>query len=163
MLPGHGSVFLQLSHWQRAYLSFLYDAMTLCSRQSHMKCQNMWVVKNHPHVSCPLSPPSHSTRCGMNKDNSKPPHAAGNKLINAEMLLASPECASALPGDVGNDWVQLCARFRQRPPPGSPTGLLGRFQGCRVWASSRYAGTARIFCTCSIDNYIICIVVPLDT
>ena len=153
-LHQHGSVFLQLSHQQRAYLSFLYNTMMLCSCQSHMKCQNMRVVKNHPRVSCPLSPPSHSARCGMNKDDPQPPHATGNKLINAEMPPALPECASALPGDVGDDWVQLCTRFRQHPPPGSPTGLLGRFQGCRVWASSRYAGAAHIFCTRSVDDYI---------
>ena len=105
-----------------------------------------------------------SWRCrGVINEHVADEKAAGKNLINAETPPASPECASVLPGDVGNDWVQLCARFRRRPPPGSPTGLLGRFQGCRVWASSRYAGAAHIFCVRSIDNYIICIVVPLDT
>ena len=162
MLPGHGGVFLQLSRRRRAHLSLPYDATTSRSHQRHFMCQNTRVVFDHPCISCPLSPPSHSTRCGMGKDDPKTPHATRNESINAETPAASPECASALPGDVGDDWVQLCAQFRRRPPPGSPTGLLGRFQGCRVWASSRYAGAARIFCVRSVDDYIICIIVPLD-
>ena len=55
----------------------------------------------------------------MNKGNHKGPHAAGIQQGNAKTPPASPECASALPGDVGDDRARLCARFRRRPPLGS--------------------------------------------
>ena len=95
----------------------------------HRKRQNMWVVKHHPRVSCPLRPPSDSQAHGTNKGNTEPPHAARSRQINVKTLLASPKSALALPGDVSDDRVQLCARFRWRPPPGSPMGLPGKFQG----------------------------------
>jgi len=36
-----------------------------------------------------------------------------NRGGNAKTPLASPECASVLPGDVGSDWVHNCTLFRR--------------------------------------------------
>jgi hypothetical protein len=79
--------------------------------QRHRKCQNTWVVKNHPRVSSPLRHPSNIVPPGMDRDNPRGPHAAGSRPKSAKTPPASPECASALPGDVSNDRAHICARF----------------------------------------------------
>ena len=79
--------------------------------QRHQKCQNTWAVKNHPRVSCLLRPPSYSAIHGTNKDHPPPLHAAETRRKNAKTPPASPEYASALPGDVGDNQVQLCTQF----------------------------------------------------
>ena len=73
------------------------------------------------------------------------------------------QSASALPGDAGNNQAQLCTWFQWHPPPGSPMGLPGKFQGCRNGANSRYTSVAYTFCVHSATYYIICIVVLLYT
>ena len=107
--------------------------------------------------------PSTKEVCGTSKHNPRPPHATENRHKNVKTLPASSECASALPGDVSNDRVRLCARFRWRPPPGSPMGLHGEFQGCRNGGNGGYTSAARTFCARSAGYYIICIVVLVYT
>jgi len=109
----------------------------------HTKCQNTWVVFDHPRVSCPLRPPSPSAGPGTNKGDPKPPHAPEVGRKKAKMLPVSPKCASVLPGNVSDDRAQLCAQFRRCPPPGSPMGLPGKFQGRRMGGNGRYTGSAR--------------------
>lgn len=64
-----------------------------------------------PHISYLLRPPSNSASPGTNKGHHNPPHTAGNQIKNTKVPLASSECTSALPGDVGDDWAHICARF----------------------------------------------------
>ena len=120
MLPGHGSTFLQLSRRRNARLSPPYAATTFDSCQGHRKCQNTRVVKNHPRVSYPFRLPSNSAPSRTNKGDPQPPFTTGIRRKNTKMPPASSESTLALPGDVGDDQAQLCARFRRRPPPGSP-------------------------------------------
>ena len=51
-------------------------------------------------------------------------------------LPASPEHASALPGDIGDDWAHICIQFRQHPLPGSPRDSLRSFQVLVTWLVS---------------------------
>jgi len=163
MLPGHGSVFLQLPHRRQALLSTPYDPISPPLHQRYRKHQNTRVVKNHPRVSCLLRPPRHSARPGMNKGDPIPPCTAEIQSKKAKTPPASPERASALPGDIGDDRAYKCARFRRRSFPWSPIGLHGEFQGCRARTSGRYTGAARVFCARSVGNYIICTVIVLYT
>jgi hypothetical protein len=121
------------------------------------------VVKNHPRVLVFKAPQPQRRMVWNEQRQPQPPHAVKIFPKNAKTPPASPECASALPGDVSADRAHICARFRRRQPPGSPMGLPGRFQVCRMKESGRYTGAARIFCARSVGNYIICIVEYLGT
>ena len=114
IFPGHGSTFLQLSHRCRSCLSFPYATTLITSHQMSQKGEITRVVFDHLHVSYSLRLPSNSMSSRMNKDN---PHSTGIHPKSAKTPPALPGCASALPGDVGDDPVQLCACFRWHPPP----------------------------------------------
>ena len=86
----------------------------------HRKCQNTRVVKNHLRISHPSRPPVNTAPPGTHQDHPQPPHAAEKRPKNTQTPPASPKSASALSGDVGDNRAQFCARFRRRPPPGSP-------------------------------------------
>ena len=72
MLPGHGSVFLQLPYRHQAILSPPYDPISPPLHQRYRKYQNTLVVKNHPRVSCLLRPPLH---CGVVWNKQRRPRA----------------------------------------------------------------------------------------
>jgi len=163
MLLGHGSTFLSLPRRRQPRLLSPYIAKPTPPPQRHRKCQNTRVVKIHPRISTPLRHPSNTVPPGAGGDNPRGPHAAGSWLKSATTPPASPERASALPGDVGNDWAHICARFQRRRPPGSPMGHPGEFQGSRRRRSGRNTGAARIFCARSVGNSFICIVIVLYT
>ena len=99
-LPGHGSIFLQLSCQRHARLSPPYDATTSRSRQRYMKCQNTQVVKNHLRISCSFKPPNDRAAHGTNQDDPPGSHTVEIQSKDTKMLPPPPECASALPGDV---------------------------------------------------------------
>ena len=93
------------------HLSALYATTQPLLHQRPRKYQNMWVIKNHPCVSCLLRPPSHSALPGTNQDHPTHPHTTENRQQNTKTPLALPECASALPGNIGDDRAQLCTQF----------------------------------------------------
>jgi hypothetical protein len=78
-----------------------------------------------PPASWAPATPSNSAPRGTNQDHPNATTTQGFRRKAAKTPPASPERASALPGDVGEDWAQLCAQFRRRLPPGSPMGLPG--------------------------------------
>ena len=131
MLPGHGSVFLRLSRPRHAFLSPPYDATRFHSRWGCIGCQNTRVVKNHPRVSCPLRPPSHSAVSGTNKGDPQPLHVAGIRRINTQTPPALPKSASALPGDVGDRSGAIMRPISTAPTPresnGTPWGVSGHW------------------------------------
>ena len=163
MLPGHGSTFMCLLRRRQPLPSSPYAARPTPSHQRHRKCQNTWVVFDHPRVSCSLRPTSNSVACGTNRDDPRGTRAARMRHKNAKTPPASPERASALPGDVSDDRAHMCARFQRHLPPGSPERLSGKFRVHRSCASGRNASTARFFSARSVGNCIICIVDHLDT
>ena len=130
MLPGHGSVFLQLSHRRRAHLSPPYDATTSRSRQRYMKCQNMQVVKNHPQISCSFKPPNDRAAHGMNQDDPPGSRTVEIQSKDAKMPPLLPECASALPGDVGEGLgvIMHLISMAPTPPQGVQWDSLGSFR-----------------------------------
>ena len=73
--------------------------------------------------------------------NDLPTTAIGQK--KARTTPASPDRASALPGDIGNDRASIYARSRQRRCPGSPLGLPGKFQASRGTGSAKTREGAR--------------------
>jgi len=163
MLLGHGSAFLQLSRRRRPCLSFPYAATAITSHQVSQKGEITRVVFDHLRVSYSLRLPSNSTSSRTNKGNPQPPHSTGIHPKNTKTPPASPGCASALPGDVGDDQARLCTCFRWCPPPGSPMGLPGRFCDCSSRGTSGYTSAARVFCARSIGYYILCVLAPLYT
>ena len=117
-----------LLHRRQSLISFPYTATPTPSHQRHRKCQNTRVANNHHPVPGPLQPPSNSAPPGTNKYHPNATSTAGFRRKNAKTPPASPECASVLPGDVGDDRVHICTRFRWCPPPGSPMGLPASFK-----------------------------------
>ena len=144
MLPGHGSVFLQLSHRRHARLSPPYDATTFYSRQRHMKAQNTQVVKNHPRISCSFRPHNDIAAHGTNKGEPPGPHAMEIQSKNAKTPPPPPpECASALAGDIGNGLGAIMRPITTAPTPresnGTPWGVS------RHWGHRKCQNTRVVF------------------
>jgi hypothetical protein len=119
------------------YLMVPLHGATNSNNQKWQGVQEHAGGQNHLHVSYPLRLPTNNALPRTNKGCPHSPHPAVNQAKNTKTPPASPECASALPGD---DRALLCARFRRRPPPGSPIGLPGKFQRCRSRGMGRYTG-----------------------
>ena len=145
MLPGRGSTFLLPTRRRQSCLSPTHTPISSPSLQRHGKCQNTRWFNNHSRVSSLLRHPSNSAPGGTNSEDPNATHATGDRRKNAQTPWASPECASALPGDVGNDRVHICTRSRWRPSPGSPMGLPGEFHLAGWSAKVRYSDAAHFF------------------
>ena len=100
-------------------------------------------VQQHHPVPYPLQPPSNRGLPGtITEDpNAAPTTAIGQK--KARTTPASPDRASALAGDIGNNRACIHARSRRRPSPGSPLRLPGKFQADRGTASAKTREGAR--------------------
>ena len=73
--------------------------------------------------------------------NTRHPNATPTMIIvqkKAKTMLALSGSTLALPGDVSNDWVQLCTWSWLRAPPGSPWGLPETFQLHRTRGKEGY-------------------------
>jgi hypothetical protein len=145
MLLGHGRTFLCLLHRCQSLTTSPYNATWAPLCQMDQKGKIMRVVKNHPCVSYLLNPPSNTSIFGTNKEHPNTAPAARITHKNAKGPPTSPECASALPVDVGDDRVHICTRFRWRKSPGSLMRLPGKFQGTGGTGRAQNASTARVF------------------
>jgi len=130
------------------YLMISLCGATDSNNQEQQEVQEHAGGQKPPRISYLLRPLSNSASPGTNKGHHNPPHAAGNQIKNAKAPPASSECASALPGDVGDDRAHICARFRLHRRPGSLIRLPGEFQGTGGTGSAKTRGwsnTTRVF------------------
>ena len=142
-LPGHGSGFLCLPRRRYARTLCPYAAALAPSSQRHTKCRNTPRCKNHGCGSCPLQPPINMGTSKSNQMQPNAPFAARITPATSKTTPASPGSASALPGDIGDDWARICARFQRRQPLGSPLRLPEKFQGAGGTRSTGTRGGAR--------------------
>jgi hypothetical protein len=92
-----------------------------------------------------LGAPGAKGQLGMVRGGQGAPSPSNFLFFKSKTTSALPESASALPGDIAGDRAHFCARFRSRPPPGSPLRLPGKFQVTPWAASVRNAGVAHLF------------------
>jgi hypothetical protein len=102
-----------------------------------------WACPAHLRGSHDLRPPIAMGWCRTNRGGLSTPSAVNIFQIKGKTMLTSPGSASVLPGDIGNDWVQICTRYRWRPPPGSPLRLPGELQVSGGMGSARTHKGAR--------------------
>ena len=81
-----------------------------------------------PVIFCFFKPPTHTTTLGTNNYDPQGPHTAKIQSSTAKMSPPSPECALALPGDVGDGSGAIMHPISTAPTPresnGTPWGVL---------------------------------------
>jgi hypothetical protein len=145
-LPRHGSGFVCLLCWRCTHLRSPYVTPATPSTQRHGECQNAQVGKNHLHRSCPLRPPTAVGWHETNRGGLYAPSAIKTSQKMQQTMPALPGSALVLPGDVDDDWAQLCARSRWHQGLGSPLRLPRKFQGTGGTGSARTRRWPRATC-----------------
>ena len=87
-----------------------------------------------------LSPPATAQHLEQGQTTPRPPRHGNPVKKTQKRRRRRQNALRRFAGDVGDDRVRICTRFRRRRPPGSPLGLPGRFHGAGGTASAKTPG-----------------------